>query len=61
MAVDVELGAGEEEATGEEVDGHRVDGEDGDEQKRPRAGRRFAAAAARRRRHRLRHGSSGRI
>ena len=52
VAVEVELGAGEEEAAREEVDGQRVDGEDGDEEKRPRTAPSGSAAAARRRRHR---------
>lgn len=47
VAVDVELGAGEEEAAGEEVDSERVEHEDGEEQQRPRA----AAGVAPRRRH----------
>ena len=63
MAVEVELGAGEEEAAREEVDGQRVEGEDGDEEQRPRAAPGGPAAAARRRRHGLRQAScsSGRI
>jgi hypothetical protein len=54
VAVEVELGACEEEAAREEVDGQRVDGEYGDEEQRPRTapGGFAAAAAARRRRHR---------
>jgi len=52
-AVEVELGAGEEEATGEEVYCQRVDREDRDEQQRPAKEPR-TAAVARRRRHHLR-------
>lgn len=58
-AVEVQLGAGEEEAAGEEVDGQRVDHEDREEQQRPAEEPR-SAAAARRRRHRLRFRSGGR-
>lgn len=55
-AVEVELGAGEEEAAGEEVDGQRVDREDREEHQRPAKAPR-PAAVARRRRHHLRFGS----
>jgi hypothetical protein len=56
--VEVQLGAGEEEATGEEVDGQRVERENRDEQKRPAKEPR-TSALARRRRHRLRFRSAG--
>lgn len=52
-AVEVELGAGEEEAAGEEVYCQRVDREDRDEQQRP-VKEPITAAVARRRRHHLR-------
>jgi hypothetical protein len=52
-AVEVQLGAGEEESTREEVDGQRVDCEDTDEEKRPGKQPR-TAAVARRLRHQLR-------
>jgi hypothetical protein len=57
--VEVQLGAGEEEATGEEVDGQRVEREDRYEHQRPAKEPR-TSAVARRRRHRLRFRSGGR-
>ena len=50
-AVEVELGAGEEEAAGEEVYCQRMDREDRDEQQRPVKEPRMAAVARRRRHH----------
>lgn len=63
VAVEVELRAGEEEAAREEVDGQRVEGEDSDEEQRPRAAPGGPVAAARQCRHQLRQASysSGRI
>ena len=58
-AVEVQLGAGEEEATGEEVDCQRVEREDRYEHQRPAKEPR-TSAVARRRRHRLRFRSGGR-
>ena len=58
-AVEVQLGAGEKEATGEEVDSQRVEREDRYEHQRPAKEPR-RSAVARRRRHRLRFRSGGR-